>query len=99
MISSNRNYDSFLFHRELLHLSQEPGFFYVPTLTGDLPGEWNEEVGRITPEMIRRHLVEPEKAQYFISGPPQGVQDLRDTVASMGVLPGNIFTEEFYGYS
>jgi len=99
LISSNRNYDSFLFHKELLHLSQEAGFFYVPTLTGDLPGDWNEEVGRITPEMLRRHLVDPEKAKYFIAGPPVAVQDLRDTLASMGVVTGNIYTEEFYGYT
>ncbi len=98
LISSNRNYDSFLYHKELMHLSQQPGFFYVPTITGDLPQEWNEEIGRITPEMIRRHLVEPEKAQFFIAGPPAGVKDIRDTLASMGVMPGNIFTEEFYGY-
>ncbi|MCB1168984.1 MAG: 2Fe-2S iron-sulfur cluster binding domain-containing protein, partial [Leptospiraceae bacterium] len=99
LISSNRNYDSFLFHRELLHLSQEPGFFYVPTLTGDLPGDWNEEVGRITPEMLRRHMLEPEKAEYFLAGPPVAVQDLRDTLLSMGIVSGRVHTEEFYGYT
>ncbi|MEQ8350953.1 MAG: adenylate/guanylate cyclase domain-containing protein [Leptospiraceae bacterium] len=98
LISSNKNYDSFLFHKELLQLSQTQGFFYVPTVTGDLPGDWNEEVGRITPEMIRRHLVDAQKAQYFIAGPPVAVTDLRDTLTSMGIVTGNIFTEEFYGY-
>lgn len=99
LISSNRNYDSFLFHKELLHLSQEPGFFYVPTLTGDLPGDWHEEVGRITPEMIRRHLVDPEKADYFLAGPPVAVNDLKDMLLSMGMVSGKVHTEEFYGYT
>ncbi|MCB1164764.1 MAG: 2Fe-2S iron-sulfur cluster binding domain-containing protein [Leptospiraceae bacterium] len=98
LIASNRNYDSFLFHSELLHLSQTPGFFYVPTLTGDLPGDWHEEIGRIDPEMIRRHQVDPEKSDYYLAGPPTAVRDLSDTLRSMGVLPERIHTEEFYGY-
>jgi ferredoxin-NADP reductase len=69
----------------------------VATLT-DPPPDWSGETGRISPEMLRRHLGDPAAALYFLAGPPAMVEASRQALGEIGVPPGDIRSEEFFGY-
>lgn len=75
-------------------------FSYVPTLTEESlnPGDWDGELGRINPAMIKKYVYDLEKSKYFFAGPPAMVKALKETVMEMGVKKDRIIAEEFEGY-
>lgn len=59
---------------------------------------WNGEIGRISEELIRKHIKNPLEALYYIVGPPQMVSAMEELVAKMGVPSQRILIENFTGY-
>lgn len=59
---------------------------------------WSGEAGRISEELIRKHIKNPLEALYYIVGPPQMVSAMEELVSTMGVPSQRILIENFTGY-
>jgi NAD(P)H-flavin reductase len=67
----------------------------VHTLDDPPPG-WTGETGRITPDMLRRHLPPGyERWQFFVCGANPMMDALEDALVALGVSPTQIHTERF----
>lgn len=60
--------------------------------------EWSDEKGRISEEMIRRYILHPEDAFFYICGPVAMVAAMLELIKGMGVPQENIKKENFTGY-
>jgi ferredoxin-NADP reductase len=67
----------------------------VVTETAPAPGTWG---GIADPEFLARELRDAAGATYYLAGPPGMVGALRKALGAAGVQPGDIRTDEFYGY-
>jgi ferredoxin-NADP reductase len=67
----------------------------VVTETAPAPGTWG---GIADPEFLARELRDAAGAAYYLAGPPGMVGALRKALGAAGVQPGDIRTDEFYGY-
>lgn len=72
---------------KVVHVVSEPG------VSG-----WTGETGRINESMIKKHVSDTDKAQYFICGPPGMVASLRSILEQMAVPKEQIKIENFDGY-
>jgi predicted ferric reductase len=60
------------------------------------PDDWRGEQGRITEDVLRRHLpYRYERMQYFVCGPPPMLDSVAKTLKSLGVPVARIHTERF----
>ena len=65
---------------------------------GVLPPEVN--LGPLTPDKIFGIMGQKAlKGSYFVSGPPSMVTSFRSALLEAGILPGQIHTDVFFGYS
>jgi NAD(P)H-flavin reductase len=57
---------------------------------------WTGERGRITPDILRRHLpAQFRRYGYFVCGPPPMMDAVEQMLVAIGVQPGSIDTERF----
>jgi len=71
-------------------------FTPVFTLTGDdVSGEWRGEKGRISVEMVRKHLgsIPLQSCQFYMCGRPDFTTSLTELLKASGVPPENIHKE------
>lgn len=74
-----------------------PNFTYIMTV--DSPtGDWQGEHGRVTPEMVKKHVPDLSKPIYYLSGPEGMVKAMRKLLVDLKANEDNIRTEEFAGY-
>lgn len=74
-----------------------PNFTYVTTV--DSPtDDWAGERGRVTPEMVKKHVPNLNEPIYYLSGPEGMVKAMRALLVDLEVNKDNIRTEEFAGY-
>jgi ferredoxin-NADP reductase len=59
---------------------------------------WHGETGRISTEMLSKWIPDLNVPIYYIAGPPDMVDGVRQMLISSGVAEENIRAEEFYGY-
>lgn len=59
---------------------------------------WSGETGRISEELIKKHIKDPLEALYYIVGPPAMVSAMEELVGKMGVPTQRILIENFTGY-
>lgn len=96
---SNREADDAAFMEELHGMTaQNPKFTLVPTVTGNKSLAWPYEKGRITHEMLTRHLFLLSGPIYYVAGPSGMVTAMTDLLNSSGVSPDDVRTEEFGDY-
>lgn len=60
--------------------------------------KWIGETGRISEALIKKHLPDFTKPQYFIVGPPAMVAAIEKVVRGIGIASERIFIENFTGY-
>ncbi|MCC7496619.1 MAG: FAD-dependent oxidoreductase [Bryobacterales bacterium] len=99
---ANTKAENAAFLDELTTIAKEyPNFSFIPTLD-QAPPAWHGETGRISAEMISRHLktaVPTGSAPvYYIAGPPAMSVGLRDVLNKAGIDDDDIRSEEFAGY-
>ncbi|WP_163529704.1 FAD-dependent oxidoreductase [Halobacillus ihumii] len=80
------------------YADENPNFTFVPVMTETKSSEWNGESGLIDAEMLKRHVSDVNVPIYYLSGPPDMVQDMRQMLVDSGVYEDYIKTEEFSGY-
>jgi ferredoxin-NADP reductase len=59
---------------------------------------WRGRTGRINEALIREVVPRPDRARYYICGPPGMVAGLRGVLAQMAVPEANVRIENFEGY-
>jgi len=75
-------------------------FTFVPTLTrsDEVDGGWEGETGRISREMLLRHVSSLREAICYVAGPAGMVSGARLVLNAAGIDDDDIRTEEFAGY-
>src|SRR5580700_8764601 len=59
---------------------------------------WQGETGRISIEMLSKWIPDLNVPIYYIAGPPDMVDGVREMLIGSGIAEENIRAEEFYGY-
>lgn len=98
---SNRRPEDAAFLDELVELAgQNANFRFVPTMTqvAKSQRQWEGETGKISRDLLSRHLPSPQGPIYFLAGPPAMVGALREMLIAAGVDEDDIRFEEFFGY-
>jgi len=97
---SNRRLEDGPFLDELALLAERnTNFKFVPTFTQSGAARPKTETGRISLEMIRRHVADPGSARFYISGLKSMVEDLQALLGKAGVPSTSIQSEEFGSFS
>ncbi len=91
-----RTADDILFHAECTQLASESvNFAYHVSLS--CPNEfWQGLNGRLTPETLIRQVREPMLCRYFLCGPNDFMDCLRNGLSAAGVPAHRIHTEQFH---
>jgi predicted ferric reductase len=94
---ANEDWERVTFREELAELETAMPNLRVVHILGKPPQGWNGESGRITPELLRRHLPENQyrRYMYFICGPNPMMDAMEDALSGIGVPPDHIDTERF----
>ncbi len=81
-----------------------PNFSFIPTMDQASPS-WRGETGRISAEMLTRHLKAIASQEFYVAGPiyyvagPAGmVAGIRHTLSNAGIDDDDVRSEEFSGY-
>ncbi len=85
-----------IFHEECEQLAaQHEWFRYVVTLSQ--PGEtWKGVCGRIDPERVMETITDPTSHRYFLCGPNEFMQTIKDSLLDLNVPAERIHTEQFH---
>lgn len=89
-------------YKEILQQAKDFGLKIVYVLT-PLPGEtvpksWSGEVGPLTSSIIKKHVLDFDKRQYYVSGPNGMVLATKRTLRNMKIPRDHIRTDYFAGY-
>ena len=97
---SSRTPEETPFLEELLKIpAQNPKIVVAATMTRAEPGSnWNGLTGRLNPEMIRKECKEWERAMYYVVGPPNMAEAMKQTLNDMDIAAERIKVELFAGY-
>ena len=98
---SNRRPEDAPFLEEMQALEREnPNFKLIACMTEAEKSSrsWTGERGRITDQMLTKHLTGLSSAIYYITGPPSFVKAMHEMLLGTGVDDDDIRTEEFGGY-
>ncbi|HEY7388788.1 MAG TPA: FAD-dependent oxidoreductase [Bryobacteraceae bacterium] len=81
-----------------------PNFTFIPTIDQPSPS-WQGETGRISAEMLTKHMnviASPEYYVagpiYYVAGPPAMVTAVRIVLSNAGIDDDDVRSEEFAGY-
>ena len=91
-----RRPDDLIFREELLALQQRMNLKVVYVVGEPSPG-WEGETGRITADLLRKHLPPKQyrRWQYFVCGPSPMMDAMEELLPQLGVPAQNIHTERF----
>jgi ferredoxin-NADP reductase len=98
---SNRRPEDAAFLQKLENAQKRnPHFIFIPTMTDmdKSSAEWSGETGRISRELIEKHVPIRGDEVYYSAGPAAMVAAMRTLLTEMGVSDDDIRTEEFTGY-
>jgi ferredoxin-NADP reductase len=102
---ANKSTESAAFLEEFEAIRKDnPNFTFIPTMGNPSPS-WHGETGRISAEMLIRHLnstaspnVHAASPIYYVAGPPAMVTGIRSVLNNAGIDDDDVRSEEFSGY-
>ena len=102
---ANTSPENAAFLEELAAIEKDnPNFSFIPTIDEPSPS-WQGETGRISAEMLTKHLkgiASPEYYVagpiYYVAGPPAMVTAVRAALSNAGIDDDDVRSEEFAGY-
>lgn len=95
LVYGNVSQEETLFWDELHALARELDLTYVPVLE-EPPPDWDGERGRVTPEVLDRHLPPPEAPfDYYVCGPEPMMDVVEAHLLARGVPARRVFSERF----
>ncbi|MDQ6771540.1 MAG: ferric reductase-like transmembrane domain-containing protein [Candidatus Dormibacteraeota bacterium] len=94
---ANGDWEHVTFREELAELAKAMPNLHVIHVLGRPPDGWDGESGRITAELLQRHLPAHQyrRYQYFICGPGPMMDAMEAALSEIGVPHANIDTERF----
>jgi predicted ferric reductase len=94
---ANEEWEQVIFREELAELADTMPNLHLVHVLGRPPDGWGGESGRITPELLQRHLPARQyrRYQYFICGPGPMMDAMETALSAIGVPDANIDTERF----
>ncbi len=78
--------------------NDHPEFHFTASYTDAPPPGWAGETGRITVEMVKKHLKSPIDCVFYSAGPPAMVSAMVKLAEDLGATEEQIKTEDFAGY-
>lgn len=98
LLHASRKPSELPFRSDFEQLARDnPSFTYVMTVESPTD-DWPGERGRVTAEMVKKHVPDLGKPIYYLSGPEGMVKVMRKLLVDLKVNEDNIRTEEFTGY-
>ncbi len=99
MFYANRSFDDIVYKDVLDRAQHELGIQVVYTVSdaSTLPANWDGQVGRITPQMIKGSVSDYRRRVFYISGPRSMVDSFKDILQGLGVNKSQIKTDFFAG--
>jgi len=76
---------------------QLPEFSLVPVVTG-AEEAWTGERGEMSEALLRRHVPDPGRAVFLVSGPPPMVRAVAELLKRSGIAEDAVRTDSFSGY-
>ncbi len=91
-----RTAEDILFHGECKQLAAEKAHFGYYVTLSQPDDAWQGWHGRLTPEVLLEHVGRPLACRYFLCGPNDFMDLLRDGLAAAGVPTDRIHSEQFH---
>lgn len=83
---TNKTVEDIAYYERLHELQKTyPGLEVVLTLTQKTYEGWEGETGRIDGEMVKRHVPDLKGAKYFLCGPTEFMDNIKDFLSGEGV--------------
>lgn len=100
LVYSNRTPSEIAYRDELESLAvQNRGIRIHHTITRPQSGEaWSGPTGRIDPDLLRAASSGLTEPKYYVCGKPGMVEGVFEHLQALGVPPGRVLAEEFWGY-
>ncbi|WP_156103611.1 ferredoxin--NADP reductase [Deinococcus sp. YIM 77859] len=99
LLYSNRDTSEMAYAQALAELAgRNPLFRVIHTLTREPGTCWSGQRGRVDAALIQQHVVDLDRAVFFLCGPPGLVRGLHATLNELGVTDERIRSEDFTGY-
>lgn len=96
---SNKTPEDAAFLDDLRFFAKEnSNFTFVPVMTKATPDQWQGESGHVTAEMLKKYVPDLIAPIYYLSGPANMVEAMRQLLNEAQVNEDNIRTEKFSGY-
>lgn len=67
-------------------------------ISENAPRDWDGEVGRLSKEMIKKHVNDFNNYSYYISGPQPMVSAYKTMLKEIGIKGSKIKSDYFPGY-
>jgi predicted ferric reductase len=97
LVYGNRTWDGVVFREELDSLSERLDLRVVHVLA-EPPEGWSGEQGRVTPELLARHMpADSDRHQHLVCGPPPMIDAVTQALGSLGVPPARVHAERWRG--
>src|SRR6476469_6247547 len=93
--------EEMVFYQELSKIHEENTnlkAIYTITHPDESDKTWEGETGRISEEMLKKHVNLTGKEIYYICGPSSMVDAMREMIMKMGISEEQIQIEHFSGY-
>jgi ferredoxin-NADP reductase/Na+-translocating ferredoxin:NAD+ oxidoreductase RnfD subunit len=99
LLYANRNASDFLYQDVLSEAQQRVGLRAVYTLTeqGAVPANWQGARGRINAQMIQTAVPDYRERTFYLSGPPEMVNEHERALRGLGVSRSQIKKDYFNG--
>jgi glycine betaine catabolism B len=93
--------EEIVFYDELQMIAkQNKKIRIIYTLTQEQAGDvyWSGEIGRVSEEMFKKHLIDIQKPVYYVVGSPKMVEETKAFLVGLGIDEEKIQLEDFTGY-
>jgi len=96
LICSNKTADDIIFQDEIVYLQKRHANLHVcHTLSRAAEGSWTGERGRVSLELLARHVPDLHQHPIHICGPNELNKAVQDLLLTAGILPERIHLESF----
>jgi ferredoxin-NADP reductase len=96
LLFSVRSAAEIIFRNELENLTgQHPNLRAHVTVTGDVPADWSGLRGRVTADLLRKHIPDAANRPIYVCGPDAMAAAVRDELRAIGTPAERINLESF----
>jgi ferredoxin-NADP reductase len=100
VIYSNKTPDEFAYVEVFKEAIEKLGIRSIFTITDEKTAgqNWQGEVGRVTPEMLKKYIPDYRQRTFYVSGTHSMTSGMEDILGKLGVSKNKIVTDYFPGF-